>query len=349
MNKHVFIVFLCSFSELWAYKNYTVENPSVCSSVSKRTIKLGSGTDSSVLITQRRLSDHTIEWNKDYKCSFDIKSRGIISSLLDEPVGIFAVVQSMNLRRDAITHECIDYIQFKDSRGRTSLRLCGDLNAQYAMDGKFDSSDEDSDESDAPDLFGYHDEVSFLTFDDPYGLLTVYIYIDSKPLERGEHTDFTLAFTGYKHCRNSGYKSCDFDKSKCIYEAFFQDGVVNCPYYDCLDEGGCKMLKPIDVDKPLTIGSHILIGSATSLVVSFIVFVLCLYSCRKYGKFCWSEEFSRPPPNIRPPPAQTNAQVAPSVAETVNLHTPAVPSAPTPEDKDMPPSYESLFPPGATR
>lgn len=36
------------------------------------------------------------------------------------------------------------------------------------------------------------------------------------------------------------YKSCG--QKKCIWKEYFNDGIVNCPFPNCVDEGGCDIL-----------------------------------------------------------------------------------------------------------
>ncbi|XP_046408278.1 uncharacterized protein LOC124172828 [Ischnura elegans] len=50
-----------------------------------------------------------------------------------------------------------------------------------------------------------------------------------------------IAYTGYQNCENATSKrmfNCGF--GVCILNMFVNDGVVNCPFGDCRDEGGCE-------------------------------------------------------------------------------------------------------------
>lgn len=123
-------------------------------------------------------------------------------------------------------------------------------------------------------------------------------------------------------------------KHYCIYKSFVHDKIFNCPIPDCLDEDGCfdiKTVKRIDY-------SNIAISAITSLIFTMVGVVLCGYICWRY-KDCIRECVG----------VNLNSNVEPnSIPPTIELQQPQEAQAhqvPVAEqDKDLPPSYDSLFP-----
>lgn len=134
-------------------------------------------------------------------------------------------------------------------------------------------------------------------------------------------------------------KRCsDLHHTTCIQEKFFNDSVVNCPYIDCVDEGGCSNNEIVSIfdDVQPYYGTKVLIGSVSFLFLIFGAFVCFLWLCKKHKVLCWADEFARP--------NRTETRVI-EMNET-REHTNAPPTAPPfpPPEEDKPPSYESLFP-----
>lgn len=52
---------------------------------------------------------------------------------------------------------------------------------------------------------------------------------------------FSLPFA---ECKNDGdgFKKCKDDSDICIWDGLFHDKIINCPFNDCLDEGGCPVI-----------------------------------------------------------------------------------------------------------
>lgn len=90
-----------------------------------------------------------------------------------------------------------------------------------------------------------------------------------------------------------------------------------------------------------SIGNKVLIASVSSLLLIFGIFVCCLWVCRLHKILCWAEDFSNSSTSQNPP-------VSPSIemCETNMQPSQPAPTAPTnyEADKDLPPSYDSLFP-----
>lgn len=139
------------------------------------------------------------------------------------------------------------------------------------------------------------------------------------------------------------------DSYKCISKSFENDGYVNCPPQQCSDEVKC--VHPVQVVEPPISGTNIAISAITSLVLT-MVGVLCIWMCCKY-KYCRDVGASTSGSsggtssnNRRGPSGQ---RVIDSDFQTIELPSssentrPIRASAPEIDDKDVPPSYESLF------
>lgn len=130
-----------------------------------------------------------------------------------------------------------------------------------------------------------------------------------------------------------------FHRDTCIPEKFFNDSIVNCPYVDCVDEGGCSNNDIISIfdDVQPYYGTKVLIGSVSFLFLLFGAFVCFIWMCKKHKILCWADEFAHPTQTTRVIELSENPAVATATA------MPSAPAVPPPEE-DKPPSYESLFP-----
>lgn len=143
--------------------------------------------------------------------------------------------------------------------------------------------------------------------------------------------------TDCSHENEKTLKPCsDFHHSTCISREFFNDSVVNCPFIDCVDEGGCSnndVLSIFDDVQPYY-GTKVLIGSVSFLFILFGAFVCFLWLCKKHKVLCWADEFAHP--------NRTQTRV---IEMNENPEVSVAPSAPIPPpEEDKPPSYDSLFP-----
>lgn len=57
-------------------------------------------------------------------------------------------------------------------------------------------------------------------------------------------TNILLFLFEYSVCIDSpsDYKPCLETREICIHESYFADGILNCPFFGCVDEGGCDEL-----------------------------------------------------------------------------------------------------------
>lgn len=139
----------------------------------------------------------------------------------------------------------------------------------------------------------------------------------------------------------------------CISKKFADDGVVNCPPPLCADEQKCIQEVPVPVPRPIST-TNIAISAITSLVLT-MVGVLCVCMCCKYKYFGASSTHG--PISLAPSVAAgahnnrrgpAGQRVVEADFQTIELpgssdhERPIRPTAPS-ADKDLPPSYESLF------
>lgn len=153
----------------------TIENPDLCSLGTKRKIKLGRGDESTLVIQQTRLNDHLIPWEKNFLCTFKIKTAN--------GDGIFAVIQYLVFRKNETTGECIDYVRFRRKDNSLSQKYCDTFNAALSMGTTFQ----------------HHpfDIVSRNAFIDIEGELNVELYVSKEPLNHDE-MDLNILFTSFR-------------------------------------------------------------------------------------------------------------------------------------------------------
>jgi hypothetical protein len=136
----------------------------------------------------------------------------------------------------------------------------------------------------------------------------------------------------------------------CINNKFICDGFINCASSICFDESNCtNIVNQIVSDGT---GTKVTISAVTTMFLCFIIFILCLWICRKYKKLCWSSDCAGPShtlnsrtsglPIERDRHSDPNSPYVPYVSTSSMLEV-AIPLSV--HDKDLPPSYDSLFPP----
>ncbi|XP_021934836.1 uncharacterized protein LOC110837237 isoform X2 [Zootermopsis nevadensis] len=316
-------VILCFLNICLSYEQYALSSDKICSLVGrKRKIKLKQEAESAVVIKETRSFD---DWAGvvEYRCQFEVKS--------ENEDGVIAVIQNLSLRYDE--SGCVDYIQFKRRDGSRSRKFCGQINSFKQM------------QEDGEVLDGNVGAVL-----DPGGELDTTIYVASIKLNSNEKLDLEIVYTSYKACSGSYniYESCGPDaKEVCIWRGLFNDNYVNCPV-KCFDEGSC--FKSPGGTRMSDVGSKVTIGAITSVLLAFLLFLICLWLLRRSKKLCWSSACSS---GSHPTPPASVAEMHPHL-QVEEMRTYPTPSAPTEsqesasvtiaQDKDLPPTYESLFP-----
>lgn len=186
-----------------------------------------------------------------------------------------------------------------------------------------------------------HDDDEPRVFTDDRGSMKITINLDTTvPLWTVEDTlEVQFIVTVKRKCDLEGYLPCDDDEDdSCINKAFFGDGYINCP--ECVDQKGCAvLLEPFPILSP----SNVILSAIISLLATMVVFGGCLW-CIYRNRRCIANCTSSSSAGV----VRSNNDSMTAVDQVqVELHTtPAdvVPSAPPDDDKDMPPSYATLFP-----
>ncbi|KAK9881709.1 hypothetical protein WA026_017227 [Henosepilachna vigintioctopunctata] len=276
--------------------------------------------DSAGLILEGEFKVHNNYWKDTLHCSFKV-------NYPSETDGVIAVIQSLNMRKNESTGQCIDFIQFSSKDGSSTDKFCGNFDVSK-MNG----------ESSVLDVFNY--ENSFRT---KKHKLYTHINIGKEPFKRNQHLEFKVIYTAYRNCSQRNlmdlaYRPCKESSEFCIYNGFFNDNYVNCPLKGCVDEGSC--LKFVTVEKPPSIGTKLLVSSISFLFVLFVTFLISIWACKKHKVICFSEQFSHPDRNRETRVIEMNEQRSNRLSET--QHSPNAP--PIEVDKDLPPKYEDLFP-----
>ncbi|KAJ9576363.1 hypothetical protein L9F63_006775, partial [Diploptera punctata] len=214
---------------------------------------------------------------------------------------------------------------FKAKSGERSKKFCGKVSAFKR------TADE-------------NDEYSFV---DPKGEMDTTIFVANMRLMSHENLELEIVYTSYRECKYGRplYKDCGYSsRDLCIWTGLFGDNVVNCPK-DCFDEDMCYK-RDGDTVSSKNVGTKVTVGAVATIILAFILFMTCLWIMRRRKKLCWSEDCSGP----RPSPPSTRVEMHPHLQDE-DLRSRPEPSAPldggsvtVSEDKDLPPSYESLFP-----
>ncbi|XP_046740657.1 uncharacterized protein LOC124408042 [Diprion similis] len=332
MRKLCVIIIICVMlvliaTDSSAYRtSYPMESEDICNPLGKtKTNKLPNSDDSAVIIKPDHMFDRWAEITFDKTCKFVFKTA-------NRHIGLFAVVQEMSFRTNGTnpidgTKNCIDYIQFEEAGGR-SRKFCGTFNWRDRSSHKSGETPNSA-------------SLEKLEFKSPKGILETHIFVSKERLLPGEYLDISIAYTPYKECNkvNDPSKYPPNTNNTCIWGGYYCDGNKNCAFDNCLDEAGCET--PAEG----TSGAKVTMGAVGTIIFAFLLFLTCLWACRKNKKLCWSPDCAGP--NID----RANSQPLDLRIQDVNSQS-NVPSAPIlhepttrpVQDKDLPPSYDSLFP-----
>ncbi|KAL3268589.1 hypothetical protein HHI36_007697 [Cryptolaemus montrouzieri] len=301
--------------------NFENEKVAFCSKIKilgTYTQHLGHHANSGFIL-EDEFQMHSKQWQDDLVCTFKV-------SHPTGTDGVFAVIQSLSMRRNKTTGQCIDYIQFRAKDGTNSDQFCGKFLVSN-MNGEPSTQD------------GIYYGNSFRT---KHHKLHVYINIGKQPFrEKNDKVEFKIVFTAYQNCSpdtilDLSYRPCKELSNFCIYNGFFNDGYVNCPLPGCVDEGSCSKFNV--VQKPPSAGTKLLVGSISFLFILFVTFLISVWACKKHKVACFSEHFSNPDRSRQTRVMEMNEQAIAVSGDS----QPSVP--PIEVDKDLPPKYEDLFP-----
>lgn len=340
-------ILLCTLFSIFftssSYLEYNLENSKVCSIVRKRELKLQEKENSAISLKELRYFD---KWSGAYpfNCNFTVTAPW--------GYGIIAIIQNLDLRKNESTHECIDYVQFQKRHTKFKMIFGSDPERSQQFCGIVNSIHEPDDDSD--ELKDY--VMAHNAFIDDKGTLDVTISVANQQLLASEKLDISIIFTAYKMCRygdNDGFKECSARSGICIWEGFFKDTNVNCPYNDCFDEGGCPVISPGGKRQSSGLGTKVTIGAVVLILGLLLLFMFCLFVCRRCQVLCWSgssasrqQRSSQQSGRVEMSTPMGNVGVSSGQSQPTAPPLLPVSSATSPvhEDKDLPPPYESLFP-----
>ncbi|XP_054290369.1 uncharacterized protein LOC129005480 isoform X2 [Macrosteles quadrilineatus] len=299
-----------------------LESDKVCSYKHLVRNRINAGYDG--LVVRENSYFDSLSGKHSFSCKFEVEAGS-------KKRGLFVVMQNLRLRQDKKTGDCIDYVQlrqvdkdFISENLNINLNLkknplpwvtfCGDLKAQ--RDGNLENEKST--------------DLAVTGFVSDYYAVEVEIFISKLPI-LNDKIELEMIFTPYLTCKNtwSEYRDCGMDK--CIKKQNFKDGWVNCPYLNCPDEEGCSNSTSDGKHNPPEL-RNLTLTAVTSVFCSFFLFLLLIWCCRYFELLCWGANTLLGRPN-------------PVELSPMNRRAPS-PSAPPPDTsaKDLPPSYETLFP-----
>ncbi|XP_029172472.1 uncharacterized protein LOC114941617 [Nylanderia fulva] len=328
------IAHLCSCTRHDNYNDYALENDKICHPLNKRhQHDLRNGT--AAIVSARHMFDRWVVKNNQ-TCTFTFKTaRG---------EGLFAVIQNV-FRRDG--NRCLDYVRFKRSDGHYTGKFCGEIDRQatYFPVTEFEENSHNMDDT-LHDEYAEFDPIKklkVLSMEISTTELETEIFISKEKVADGEYLDLSIVYTPYRNC-----KKVDFTRYKpvgrdiCIRKEYLCDMIYNCPLGICSDEVNCSYITdrfPRD-----DTATKVTVGAVTTIILCLIIFLMCLWICKKSGKLCWSSDCAGPQVCSRPgslPDADgglgSNRGVPTAPMLEVAVSSPLA-------NKDLPPSYDSLFP-----
>uniref|UniRef100_A0A2M4AAU5 Putative secreted mucin n=1 Tax=Anopheles triannulatus TaxID=58253 RepID=A0A2M4AAU5_9DIPT len=239
--------------------------------------------------------------------------------------GLYLIIRKLKLRREA-NGNCVDSVTVKNSNDK-KVRFC------YTP-------------RDVP-----------RSFTDPLHL-KITIKIDHyRPLATEDSTlDIQLVATPKGSCSQMPNRlQCEpNDPLSCIHDSFRHDRNINCP--NCLDEDGCTLeMEQVPVVNKQNVVLTAIVAFVIALgamgLITWIVYQCwCARSCNAHSANSANGGgliSGRNGPLFRSNNGASSA-TAPDILATEELHGSSLsdvrPSAPPVEEKDLPPSYDVLFP-----
>ncbi|XP_055380248.1 uncharacterized protein LOC129611237 [Condylostylus longicornis] len=268
-------------------------------------IKLGRDRDSVAIISQIWNSSTMQSFNM--MCTFNVKVH-------KDYTGIYAAITKLKFRSDISnsSRNCIDYVEFSKGNKNLSRRICDEV--------------------------GINGHTERLIFDDREKEMKIKISVNDKYVVR-EPLELVIVLTSHGKCKNvkDEYQCDQRDVNSCISSFFVGDNIPNC-MNNCSDEASCFMSEHVRKTFAEKVDySNIAISAITSLIFTMFAVGAVLYTCWKYWFFCQTRSPSPSPENELPvielPQSSFNSVI---VSEEIQERPPS--------PKDLPPSYESLFP-----
>uniref|UniRef100_A0A182P8V3 CUB domain-containing protein n=1 Tax=Anopheles epiroticus TaxID=199890 RepID=A0A182P8V3_9DIPT len=236
--------------------------------------------------------------------------------------GIFLVVRKMHMRQDP-KGNCLDTVSVRQSNNKKT-KFC------YTP-------------KDVPRSFS---DSSFLK---------ISIKLDhSMPLPSPEDTLYIqLVATQKRDCTGSKDElQCgSAERQSCIHKSFANDGTINCP--NCIDEPSCEQ-EPVEILSVSSNKEKVVLTAFVSLILTalgFCALFLCLYKSKQWMLMCNCgagsdrERVNRTGRGHLQRHGRGEGNVVAGV-HSIELRGSASDLAPTAplEEKDLPPSYDALFP-----
>ncbi|KAL6434479.1 hypothetical protein ACFW04_006105 [Cataglyphis niger] len=321
------------------YNEYSLESEKFCHPLNKKhTHDLRNGT--AAIVTSHHIFDRWIV-KGDLKCTFTFKTA--------RNEGLFAVIHKMSFRR--IGDQCLDYVRFKRSDGHYTNEFCGKIDRQSMYFPLLESEDNSHNMDDtllqSHDKYAEFDAIKKSKTFSIEPVITEFeteIFISKERLLDEEYLDLNIVYTPCRSCKKvdpERYKPVGYNV--CIRKEYLCDMIYNCPLGICSDEFNCSHTITDRFPRDDT-ATKVTVGAVTTMILCFIIFIMCLWICKKSRKLCWSSDCAGPNMCSRPnslPDADvglgSNRAVPTAPMLEVAVSSPVV-------NKDLPPSYDSLFP-----
>lgn len=314
------IAHLCWCARNSNYQEYALESEKVCHPMNK--VHTHDVRNATAVIIKSNYFFNRWDVSYDRQCKFIVKTA--------KGEGLFAIIHNMVFRGNNTA--CLDYVRFKRSDGYQTFKFCGtvDRNSPTSfVDHAFPSNQ----------LYAEFEPINRHM---QSGKIETEIFISKESVPRGQILDLKIVYTPYKRCDDiKDYQSVSIGHNSCIRKEYICDGIHNCleSMYD--DEKDCPPSTDILSREDTT--TEVTVGAVTTVILCFIIFVMCLWICKRSQKLCWSSDCAGPNvcsrPGSLPPDADGPASRAVPTAPMLEVAV----SSPV-ADKDLPPSYDSLFP-----
>uniref|UniRef100_A0A6B2E685 Putative conserved secreted protein n=1 Tax=Phlebotomus kandelakii TaxID=1109342 RepID=A0A6B2E685_9DIPT len=260
-------------------------------------------------------------WNTKFLPLLDTQCMVVINTTTRYS-GLFAVIQKLNFRtKSSGKSECRDYIQIRYGGSDKTSKICEEIGTE---------------------------ETPAISFNSPTGEMSVQLHIGGRsPDDLEEFIEISMVLTNYRDCDDSFAFSCFRNNKGCIPLEYYRDSVVNCNAPLCADEVSCLVGQQSVMRKTLN-SSNIALSAITSFIFTAVAVGGCLWCCWKY-RFCLEECFAGPAAAVATVAVDQQTNTVTSQGAPIELQLPESTSSTQAqqsrsEDKDLPPSYDTLFP-----